>query len=80
MNNHLIYKIDIFLHQIVFCYSFKNSNNDSGGYIDTIIDKSDVEFSGRFFLGLCGEAQVIEPLEMKNYIRSFAKKILNQYE
>ena len=58
----------------------KNSNNDSGGYIDTIIDKSDVEFSGRFFLGLCGEAQVIEPLEMKNYIRSFAKKILNQYE
>ena len=58
----------------------KNNDNCLGGYIDTIINKSDVEFIGLFFMSLCDEAQVIEPLEMKNYIRSFAQKLLKQYE
>lgn len=54
-------------------------NNDTGGCIDTFIDKSDLEFTGRFFMSLGNEAQVIEPVEMIDYIVSFAKNIICQY-
>ena len=58
----------------------KYKENGVGGYIDTIIDKSDLEYTGQFFISLGEDAKVIEPTEMKEYIISFAEKILDHYQ
>lgn len=50
-----------------------------GGYIDTVIDKSDLEFTSQFFMSLGEDANVIEPKEIKEYILSFAKNLLKHY-
>lgn len=60
--------------------SIQYNMNDSGGYIDTVIDESDLEFVSQFFMSLGKDAQVIEPLEMKEYIISFANSLLEQYQ
>lgn len=51
-----------------------------GGYIDTIIDRSDLEFTAQFFMNLGEDAKIIEPAEMREYILSFAKKLLEYYK
>lgn len=55
------------------------NSNGIGGYIDTFIDKSDLEFAGRFFISLGNNVQVVEPVEMIDYIVSFVKSIICQY-
>lgn len=50
-----------------------------GGFIDTIIDKSDLNFASQFIMSLGEDATVIEPEEMRQSLLSFAKKILAQY-
>lgn len=57
----------------------QHNSNGIGGYIDTVIDKSDLEFTGQFFMSLGQDAKVIEPEEMKEYILSFAKNLLEHY-
>lgn len=59
--------------------NIQHNTNGVGGYIDTVIDKSDLEFTSQFFMSLGEDAKVIEPKETKEYILSFAKRLLEHY-
>jgi predicted DNA-binding transcriptional regulator YafY len=49
------------------------------GYIDTVIDKSEVEFLSKYFLQLGSAAKVIEPREITDRIRALSQELLQQY-
>lgn len=50
-----------------------------GGYIDEIIDYSDLEYTGRFFMQLGNQVKVIEPEEMIEFLCKEARKIIDNY-
>lgn len=55
-------------------------NSDAtGGFIDATIDKADLNFVSNFFMSLGDEAQVIDPLEIREFILASARKLLEQY-
>ncbi|KPU44457.1 HTH domain protein [Oxobacter pfennigii] len=57
------------------------SNTDgAGGFINQTIDRSDFDYASRFFMGLGVEAEVIQPLEMRENIRRMAQDIQEQYK
>lgn len=53
--------------------------NEDQGYIDTMIDKSEVEFVSRYFLQLGTAAKVIEPREMIDRIYFLSQELLKHY-
>ena len=59
--------------------NIKHNAGGVGGYIDTVIDKADLEFTAQFFMSLGEDAKVIEPMEMKEYILSLAEKLVDLY-
>ncbi len=64
----------------LFETNMQYNTDHPGGYVDTTIAKSDIEFVGQYFMGLGKDAKVIEPPEMKEYICSFAQNLLGQYK
>lgn len=64
-----------FLETSVCC-----NDNGIGGYIDQIIDRSDLEYVTNFFMGLGLEAEVIKPLEIRKKISETAKSIVEKYK
>lgn len=59
--------------------SICNNADGVGGYIDQTIDRSDLDYVSRFFMGLGVEAEVIKPLEMRENIRNMARDIQEHY-
>ncbi len=55
------------------------NSDTTGGFIDTTIDKADLNFVSNFFMSLGDEALVIEPLEIREFILASARKLLDQY-
>ncbi|MFD0872335.1 helix-turn-helix transcriptional regulator [Paenibacillus residui] len=55
------------------------SVDEDSGYIDTMIDYSEVEFLSSYFIQLGTEAQVIEPQEIVELIKKQASRLLDQY-
>lgn len=55
------------------------NSDTTGGFIDTTIDKADLNFVSNFFMSLGDEALVIEPLEIWEFILASARKLLDQY-
>ncbi|QGU96180.1 WYL domain-containing protein [Clostridium bovifaecis] len=53
--------------------------DSENGYIDTIIDKSELEFVSNYFFQLGDYVKVIEPEEIVENIKSRAYRILNHY-
>lgn len=58
----------------------QNNPGGPGGFIDTVIDREDIEFTAHSLMNMGEDAQVIEPQEMKEYIVASARKMLKQYE
>lgn len=54
--------------------------NEDEGYIDIVIDESEIEFVSSYFFQLGIDARVIEPLEIINNIKQRAHKIINHYQ
>lgn len=54
--------------------------NEDEGYIDMVIDESEIEFVSSYFFQLGVDARVIEPLEIINNIKQRAHKIINHYQ
>lgn len=52
-------------------------DNDHHAYIETVIDKSEVEFLSKYFLQLGTEAKVIEPCEIMDRIRHYPMSFSN---
>lgn len=50
------------------------------GYVDTLIDMSEIDFVSRYFLQLGTSAKVIEPREIVDRIRMLLKDITNHYK
>lgn len=59
--------------------SIQIASNGEQGFIDEIIDIRDIEYLGDLFLRLGKSAEVIEPVEMRQYISKKAKELLNIY-
>jgi len=55
------------------------ASDQGNGYIDTKIDKSELQFTAKYFLQLGTDATVIEPQEIINYIKQEAYKVINHY-
>ena len=55
------------------------TNEDGTGYIDSIIDKGELNFISPLFYRLCMHAQIVEPKEFINILRQQAKDILSIY-
>lgn len=53
--------------------------NQGQGYIDTVIDQTEIEFVSHYFFQLGTEAKVIEPQEIANRIYELSQKLLNHY-
>lgn len=53
--------------------------DSENGYIDTIIDESEIEFISNYFFQLGTCAKVIEPQEMVNNIKKKAHDMVNHY-
>ncbi|GGD79256.1 helix-turn-helix transcriptional regulator [Paenibacillus nasutitermitis] len=53
--------------------------DEDQAYIDTVIDKSEVEFVAKYFLQLGTSAKVIEPREIVDRIRALSQELLLQY-
>lgn len=56
-----------------------HTTNSDNGYVDTMIDKSEVEFISSYFVQLGTCAKVIEPQEIIDNIRKKAYNLLNHY-
>ena len=54
--------------------------DESEGYIDQVIDYADLEFVSDFFLTIGKEAEVVEPVEMRNKILQKAQNIMELYK
>lgn len=54
-------------------------NDDENGYIDTIIDRNEIDFVSNYFVQLGTYAKVIEPQEIVNNIKRLAYRLLNHY-
>ena len=55
-------------------------NEDGTGYINSTIDKGEINFITPLFYRLGKDAQVLEPKELIDGLRIRAKEILNMYE
>lgn len=55
------------------------NDNGKGGYIDQIIDFSDIEYIGRFFMQFGDHVKIIEPVEVRSFLCNEAQKILSNY-
>ncbi|MDW8800341.1 YafY family protein [Clostridium sp. A1-XYC3] len=53
--------------------------DDENGYIDTIIDKDELDFVSNYFLQLGISAKVIEPQEIVDNIKKQAHALINHY-
>jgi len=53
--------------------------NEEQGYIDTVIDKSEVEFVSRYFLQLGTTAKVLEPRVIIDRIFSLSQELIQHY-
>jgi len=53
--------------------------NENHAYIDTVIDKSEVEFVSKYFLQLGTAAKVIEPREVIDHIYNRSREMLQHY-
>lgn len=53
--------------------------NQNQGYIDTVIDQTEIEFVSHYFFQLGTEAKVIEPQEIVSRICELSQKLLNHY-
>ncbi|WP_053217278.1 helix-turn-helix transcriptional regulator [Virgibacillus senegalensis] len=56
------------------------TNEDGTGYIDTIIDKGELNFITSLFLRLGSHARILEPNELIDGLRKQAEEILTMYE
>lgn len=56
------------------------TKEDESGYIDTIIDKGELDFITSLFLRLGRHARVLEPMELIVGIRKQAEEILTMYQ
>lgn len=54
--------------------------DNENGYVDTIIDKNEIEFVSNYFFQLGTYARVIEPIEVINNIKEQALSIVNHYK
>lgn len=54
--------------------------DDENGYIDTIIDKSEIDFVSNYFVQLGTYAKIIEPQEIVDNIKKHAYSLINHYE
>jgi len=55
-------------------------NEDGTGFIDSIIDKGELNFISSLFYRLGVHAQIVEPKELINILRQQAKEILSMYQ
>ncbi|KIV62618.1 Transcriptional regulator, DeoR family [Bacillus mycoides] len=54
-------------------------NEDGTGYINTTIDKGEINFITPLFYRLGKDARVLEPKELIDGLRIRAKEVLNMY-